>query len=96
LAISALTWSVLARTDIDALAAFGCGLVEGSGRPLFDPPNSGVASLAMAADGEAASSLSRPDVDPGGEAPPASVPLVEPTNGGLGRNGRRAVASGGG
>jgi hypothetical protein len=50
----------------------------------------------MAADGEAASSPSMPDVDPGAEVPPASVPRVEPTNGGLGRNGRRAVASGGG
>jgi hypothetical protein len=83
----------LARTDIDALAALGCGLVEGSGRPLFDPPISGVASLAMAADGVDASSS---DVEPGDEVPPASVPRVEPTNGGLGRNGRRAVASGGG
>jgi hypothetical protein len=82
---------------MDALAAFGCGLAAGSGRPaLFDPPNSGVASLAMAADGVEASSPSRPDVEPGDEVPPASVPLVEPTNGGLGRNGRRAVPSGGG
>jgi hypothetical protein len=82
---------------MDALAAFGCGLAAGSGRPaLFDPPNSGVASLAMAADGVDASP-SRSDVAPGNEVPPApSVPLVEPTNGGLGRNGRRAVATGGG
>jgi len=83
---------------MDALAAFGCGLAAGSGRPtLFDPTNNGVASLAIAADGVDASSSPRPDVEPGNEAPLApSVPLVEPTNGGLGRNGRRAVASGGG
>jgi hypothetical protein len=52
--------------------------------------------LAIAADAVDASSPSKAVAAPGGEAVPPTVPRVEPTNGGLGRNGRRAVASGGG
>jgi hypothetical protein len=82
---------------MDAPGTLGSVFAAGSGRPaIFDPLYSGVASFAMAADGVDASSSSMPDVEPGSEVALPSVPLVEPRNGGLGRNGRRAVASGGG
>jgi hypothetical protein len=101
LAISALTDSVLARTDMDgsiAPALLAADLVAGSERPaLLDPPNRGVASLAIAADGVDASSAADSDIVPAGAAAPTlTAPLVEPTKGGLGRSGRRAVESGGG
>ncbi len=59
----------------------------------MEPVNNGVASFAIAADGVEAAVAPRSDA--GAEPPAPSVPLVEPRNGGLGRNGRRVVASGG-
>ena len=110
LAISALSKSVFARAAAiasDMGAAFpvpaaseleaalpGTAGARRSG--FFVPPKSGVASLAMAADGvdAAASDPMFPAAEAG--AAELSEPLVEPRKGGLGRNGRLAVASGGG